>query len=62
MTVEDQWIQPGTSAGAHEVRAGKPFQADEDWLKNMPIFLKNRTDKVIVRADVQLWFPDTGGR
>ena len=46
----------------HEVRAGKPFQTDEDWLKNIPIFLKNRTDKVIVCADVQLWFPDTGGR
>jgi hypothetical protein len=58
--VGDQDIQPGLSTGAREVQPGTPFQADEDWLKNMSISLKNRTDKVIVRAEVQLWFPDTG--
>jgi hypothetical protein len=58
--VGDQQIQPGVSTGPREVQPGTPFQADEDWLKNMSISLKNRTDKVIVRAEVQLWFPDTG--
>jgi hypothetical protein len=58
--VGDQEIQPGVSTGVREVQPGNPFQADEDWLKNMSITLKNRTDKVIVRAEVQLWFPDTG--
>ena len=58
--VGDQVIQAGVSTGAREVQSGAPFQADEDWLKNMSISFKNRTDKVIVRAEVQLWFPDTG--
>jgi hypothetical protein len=60
VTVGDQQIQPGLSTGAREVQPGTPFQADEDWLKTMSISLKNRTDKVIVRAEIQLWFPDTG--
>jgi hypothetical protein len=60
VTVGDQQIQPGLSTGAMEVQPGTPFQAGEDWLKSMSISLKNRTDKVIVRAELQLWFPDTG--
>lgn len=60
VTVGDQQIQPGLSTGAREVQPGTPFQADEDWLKSMSISLKNRTDKVIVRAEIELWFPDTG--
>lgn len=60
LTVGDQQIQPGVSTGAREVQPGTPFQADEDWLKKMSISLKNRTDKVIVRAEVELYFPDTG--
>ena len=39
---------------------GAPFQADEDWLKNVSIFIKNRTDKEIVYTEVQLIFPDLG--
>jgi len=60
ITVGDQQIQPGQSSGAREDKPGTPFQADEDWLKNMSIVLKNRTDKVIVRVEIQLFFPDTG--
>ena len=59
VTVGVQRIQPGVSTGPREDKPGTPFQADEDWLKNMSIVLKNRTDKVIVRAEVQLFFPDT---
>jgi hypothetical protein len=58
--VGGQQIEPGVSVGPREDKPGTPFQADEDWLKNMSIFLKNRTDKAIVRAEVQLFFPDTG--
>jgi hypothetical protein len=58
--VGDQEIQPGVSTGPREVQPGTPFQSDEDWLKKMSISLKNRTDKVIVRAEVELYFPDTG--
>src|SRR5882724_4117275 len=60
VTVGGQQIQPGVSTGPREDKPGTPFQADEDWLKNMSIVLKNRTDKVIVRVEVQLFFPDTG--
>jgi hypothetical protein len=60
VTVGDQQIQPGLSTGAREDKPGAPFQADEDWLKNMSIVLMNRTDKVIARAEIQLFFPDTG--
>jgi hypothetical protein len=56
VTVGDQQIQPGLSTGAREVRPGTPFQADEDWLKNMSISLKNRTNKAIDRAEVMLYF------
>ena len=44
-----------------EGRDGTPFEADDDWLKNMTITLKNRTDKVIVCAEITLWFPETKG-
>jgi hypothetical protein len=58
--VGDQQIQPGQSSGAREDKPGTTFQADEDWLKNMSIVLKNRTDKVIAHVEIQLFFPDTG--
>jgi hypothetical protein len=60
VTVGDQEIQPGRSVAAEERTAGTLFLADEDWLKNMSIFIKNRTDKEIVYAEVQLIFPDLG--
>jgi hypothetical protein len=61
VTVGDRQIQPGVStAGVRLLRAGTPFQADEDWLKNMSIVIMNRTDKAIVRAEIELFFPDTG--
>ncbi len=59
VTVAGQQIQPG-EAGVREDNPGTPFQADEDWLKNMSVFLQNRTNKPIVCAQLRLWFPDTG--
>lgn len=61
VVVAGQQIQPGLSTGGvQEVRPGTPFQADEDWLKNTSITLQNRTDRMIVRAEIMLLFPDTG--
>jgi hypothetical protein len=60
VTVGDQEIQPGLSTGPREDNPGTPFQADEGWMKNMSIVLMNRTDKVIVRAELELYFRDTG--
>lgn len=61
ITVGGQVIRPGVSTAAvREVRPGMPFQADGDWLKKMSISIKNRTDKVLVRAEIRIYFPDTG--
>jgi hypothetical protein len=60
LTVGNQQVQPGMSTGPREVRPGAPFQADEDWLKNMSVSLLNRTNKMIVRAEMEFVFPDTG--
>jgi hypothetical protein len=37
-----------------------PFQADEDWIRNLTIHLFNRTDRTIVFARIMLIFPETG--
>ncbi len=37
-----------------------PFQASNDWVQHMNIFLVNRTSKVIVRGSMILRFLDTG--
>jgi hypothetical protein len=60
VTVAGQQLQLGLSTGAREDQPGTPFQADEDWLKNMSISLRNRTDKAIVCAQIELWFPEIG--
>lgn len=60
VTVGNQQIQPGMSTAARVDQPATPFQADEDWLKTMSISLLNRTDKIIVRAEIMLFFPDTG--
>lgn len=61
VTVGGQQIQAGLGdAFGKQRKAGRPFEADEDWLRNMSIFLTNRTDKVIVCAEIELLFLDTG--
>jgi hypothetical protein len=60
VTIGDQQIQPGVSAGPLEHEPGTPFQAGDDWLRNLSIVLKNRTNKTIARAEIELFFPDTG--
>jgi hypothetical protein len=60
VAVAGQPIGTGLSGPRGEYRQGPPFQADEDWLKNMTISLNNRTDKPITCAQLRLWFPDTG--
>ena len=60
VTTEGLEIQPGISAAVFVNRPAVPFQADEDWLKNMLILLLNRTDKEIVCADIDFMFPDAG--
>lgn len=37
-----------------------PFQAGDDWLQDVTVYLLNRTDKMIVFAQTTLAFPETG--
>lgn len=62
VTFGNQEIQPGifTGPGDREIYPGTPFQADEHWLRNLSISLLNRTNKEIVRAELDIDFPDMG--
>lgn len=60
VTIGTQRIQAGLSGARGEIKPGIPFQADDDWLKNLSISITNRTNKPIVCAQLRLWFPDTG--
>ncbi|HXT87044.1 MAG TPA: hypothetical protein VN745_08480 [Verrucomicrobiae bacterium] len=39
---------------------GKPFQADDDWVKNLTVTIKNLSNKEIVAASLNVYFPETG--
>jgi len=60
VTVGDQAVQCGLMVGPHNVQRVTPFQAGQDWLKNMTIHLYNRTNKTIAFVDLPLGFPETG--
>jgi len=51
---------PGPPDGRGPYQPAPPFQADDDWLQNVTIYLFNRTNKTIVWAGVQISFPQTG--
>ena len=61
VTVGELVIQLGVKEiGWRDEQRGIPFQANDDWLKNMSIVVKNRTDEAIVWAGFKLYFPDSG--
>jgi hypothetical protein len=37
-----------------------PFQADDDWVQNLTLYLFNRTNQTIVHLTVNFSFPETG--
>lgn len=39
---------------------GKPFQAGDDWVKNLTVTIKNLSNKEIVAASLNVYFPETG--
>jgi hypothetical protein len=41
-------------------RDGKPFEAGDDWLKNLVVVIKNLSNKEIVAGSIRLDFPETG--
>jgi hypothetical protein len=60
VVVGDREIQCGLFVRPHEVQPVTPFEAGDDWLKNLTIYLYNRTNKVVAFSDVSLAFPETG--
>jgi hypothetical protein len=61
ITIGEQLIDLGVMDPRGRVHEpGTQFQAGPDWLKDMSVVLKNRTDKVIVHVEIELWFPDSG--
>jgi hypothetical protein len=61
ITVGGQEIQCGLSGpDPEEPYPVVPFEAGEDWLKDMTIHIYNRTEKKIAWLDMSLAFPETG--
>lgn len=60
VTVAGQEVQCGLTLGPKDTQPVTPFQAGNDWLKQMDVYLFNRTNKMIVWVDVPLGFPETG--
>jgi hypothetical protein len=58
VTVGDQGIQTGVMGGPRVLQSGTPFQANQDWLKNMSFVLKNRTNKTIDWAQIYVSVPN----
>ena len=56
---EAVWVYKMTIDG-QEIQPGVPFQAGNDWVSKMTIFLWNRTSKTVVFSDIVLGFPETG--
>jgi len=51
---------PGPPNGRGVYQPAPPFQADDDWLQNVTIYLFNRTNKSIAWVWVDIGFPQTG--
>lgn len=59
VTVGGQEVQCGLLTGRRRVQPVAPFQAGSDWLKDMTIYIYNRTNKMIVAGHIVLGFPET---
>lgn len=60
VTVGNINVQCGLMTGPHEIQPVTPFQADDDWLQNMTVYLFNRTARTIVAGGITLGFPELG--
>jgi hypothetical protein len=58
VTVGNQVVRPGEFR-PHKGPSGVPFQAGDDWLKEMTFTIKNRSSKTFVRLSFGFSFPDT---
>jgi hypothetical protein len=52
--------QDPVTAQPYKPRDGKPFEAGDDWMKNVVFVIKNLSHKEIVAGSIRLDFPETG--
>ena len=62
VTLGNTEVECGLVISPTELQPVMPFQAGDDWLQNLTIYLLNRTDKTIVFGQTVLAFPETGDR
>jgi hypothetical protein len=60
ITVGDMNVQCGLLVGPREVQPVTPFQAGDDWLQNMMVYIFNRTARTLVSGGIVLGFPELG--
>jgi hypothetical protein len=61
VTLGDVEVQAGRFASdPWKIDPITPFQAGNDWIHNLTIHLFNRTNRIIVCANIVLIFPETG--
>jgi hypothetical protein len=60
ITVGDFDVQCGLIIGPREVQPIASFQAGDDWLQNMTVYLFNRTARTMVTGGIVLGFPELG--
>jgi hypothetical protein len=49
----------GSRVGQKSINLGEEFDSDSDWLKNLKVTVKNKSDKTITWASITFRFPDT---
>ncbi len=60
VTVGGREVQAKLLVGPCKFQSVVPFEAGDDWLENIAIYVFNRTNKTIALVRIQLRFPETG--
>ena len=60
VTLGSAELQCGVVVSPREVQPVTPFQAGDDWIENLTLYLFNRTDKTITFANIRIGFPEIG--
>ena len=60
VTLGDSELQCGVPLTPWEFQPIAPFEAGDDWLRRLTIYIFNHTNKTIVHGQIILEFPETG--
>ena len=59
ITLGNATVQPGRFIKPTTIDPVTPFQADDDWIQNLSVYLLNRTNMTIVSVNLRIFFPET---